>query len=734
MPDKVDNINLFFHPESIAVVGASDNLLSYGARYIQALLDFGYKGRLFAVNRKGDEVLGYKIYRNLTEIPDDIDLAFITIPARFVADVIRECIDKGIKAAVVFTAGFSEAGEEGRVFENEIINLASGTVRIMGPNCFGPYCPAGGITVVTGGGFSKESGNVALTAQSGQLSECITARAFGEGIRYSKIASYGNASDVNEADLLEFLIKDDDTKIITSYLEGVKNGPGYFETARRHSGKKPIIIWKVGLTKIGAAASSSHTGSLAGTNKAWETFFRQTGAIWVSDLDELTDTTVGFSCMPDGCGPRVAYVSGGGAGTVIGADACEKAGLQMPSFSQETESKLRELFPGIGTSLRNPVDIGNPHPPLELLESLLEIMSADENIDIIVIRRILFSVKVSKIFSGTTAPSEKEQKALLEIPVKVKNKYKKPIVIILPEELTGVDAVDIEEERREIRDYFYTNGIPVYHSEQRTFAALANLLKFGQRAGKEIIPEKNTNKKESEKVRGLFLEIIKSSSSNILDEIKSKQILKEAGINVAEPVLAASEEEAVSAAGKLGYPVVMKIVSPQITHKSDIGGVKVGLQNEDQVRRAYNDIMSAVSEKAGGAVIEGVSIQGMAQPGLEIVIGMTKDPQFGPMMMFGLGGTLVEVLEDVSFRIVPLTKEDAGDMIRQVKGYRLLKGYRGQSAVDIGYLEELLIKLSDLVEQNPEIREMDINPVFAYEKGAKAVDARIILEETAITD
>ena len=727
MTNYNNELDYFFRPEAIAVIGASENLVSYGTRYIQALLDFGYKGKLYAVNHKGDKVLGYKIYRKLADIPDTIDLAFITIPSRFIVDIVKECIEKGIKAAVLFTAGFSETGEQGRIIEQQIVQIAEKKIRIMGPNCFGPYCPEGVITVVTGGDFSKEAGTVALTAQSGQLSECIIGRALGEGIRYSKVASYGNASDINESDLLEYLMQDDDTKIITSYLEGVKDGPQYFDIARRNSGKKPLIIWKVGLTQIGAAASSSHTGSLAGTDTAWNAFFQQTNAIPVSTLDELTDTTVGFSCIPEGCGLRVAYVSGGGAGTVIGADACEISGMKMPDFAAETEAKLRELLPNIGTSSRNPVDIGNPHPPLELLEALLETMSADENIDIIVIRRVLFSVKMSKIFSGTTAPPEEQQQALLEVPVRVRNKYKKPIIIILPEDLTGVESIELEVERRNIRDYFFANGIPVFLSEQRTFNALSNLVKFRVGSGKDIIPEK-IHKSVSSENRKIFLDILKKSDRNILDEIQCKTILKEYGINVTEPVLAKSEDEAVSVANNLGYPMVMKIISPRITHKSDIGGVKLCLQNEDQVKNAYGEIMTAVKEKTAEAVIEGVSLQKMAEPGLELVMGMTKDPQFGPMLMFGLGGTFVEVIKDVSFRIVPLTNKDAGDMIRQIKAYRMLEGYREQPAVDIEYLEKLLLKLSEFIEENPEIKEMDINPLIAYSDGAVAVDARIILD------
>ena len=402
--------------------------------------------------------------------------------------------------------------------------------------------------------------------------------------------------------------------------------------------------------------------------------------------------------------------------------------MQMPAFSQETERKLGEVLPGVGASNKNPIDIGNPHPPVKLLQSLLEIMSADENTDVIVIRRVLFSVKMSKIFSGSTAPSEAEQQALLEVPVNVMKKYNKPIIIILPDDMTGTDSIYLEEERRRIRDYFFANGIPSFLSEPRAFAALAHLAGFKERAGRKILPAKSASSASGSKNRKLFLNMRQKSTTPFLDEIQCKTLLKGVGLKVTLPVLTASRKEAVAAAEKIGYPVALKIVSPQITHKSDIGGVKLKLQNKAQVGAAYDAIINAVRKKAAKAVIEGVSVQKMAEPGLELVIGMTKDPQFGPMLMFGLGGTTVEVLKDVAFRIVPLTKEDTRDMIRQIKGYPLLEGFRGQPAIDLEYLEDLLLKLSAFIEENPEIKEMDINPLIAYKRGAVAVDARIILE------
>jgi len=731
MTNKIKELSNFFLPKSMAIVGVSEALTSYGARYIQALLDFGFKGRLYAVNHTGENVLGFKIYRSVLDIPDNVDLASICVPARFTPDILRECVKKKVKAAIILSAGFSEAGEEGRKLEKELLKIAGRDIRIMGPNCFGTYCPKGGITIVPGGGFPKQSGVTALIAQSGQLSEGITSRSFGEGIRYSKVASYGNACNLNEADLLEYLMEDEDTKIFTSYLEGVRDGRRFFKTARKYAGKKRIILWKVGLTRIGAAAAASHTGSLAGTAAVWDAFFRQTRAIKAGTLEEMIDTNVGFACLPRGCGRRISLVSGGGAGTVVGADACESAGLIMPPLPPETEAKLREALPSTGTSIKNPLDIGNPHPPLGQFQSVLEAVASSDQTDVIVIRRIFFSIKVSEIFSGTTAPSREEQQALLDIPVNIKKRFNKPVVIILPEEITTVENIDLEEERRQIRDFFFANNIPVFLNEHRAFTALSHLAAFREAASLEQPSGRPRAAQPPSKGRTILSRIIKTASSPVLDEIQCKKVMKEYGINVTKPVLAGSKEDAIDAARRMGYPVVMKIVSPQITHKSDIGGVKVGLKSDADVKKAYKDIMKAAEENAPGAVIDGVSVQKMAGKGLELVIGMSKESQFGPMIMFGLGGTLVEILKDVAFRFVPLTGQDAREMIRQVKAYRLLEGYRGQPPVDIKHLEELLLKVSRMIEENPEIKEMDINPLIAYEKGAVAVDARIILEPDA---
>jgi len=735
MSANQSNFEGFFYPNSIAVIGASESLHSFGARYMEALLSFGYDGKLYAVNYKGEEVLGHKIYQSILDIPDPVDLAVFSVAGRFIPAILKECLEKGVRSATVLSSGFSEMGDKGRALEQELVEIAEKGIRVLGPNCFGVYCPSGKITIIPGGNFPRESGPVSLIAQSGQFSEMMVMRTFGEGVRFSKVVSYGNACNINESDLLEYLVRDDETRVIALYLEGVKDGRRFFELARMASGKKPLVIWKAGLTNIGSAAASSHTGSIAGKRTAWDAFFQQSHAIEIGSLDEFSDTCVGFSCIPEGCGTRIGLVSGGGAGAVVGADACERAGLSMPPFSVDVGDKLREILPAVGTAIKNPLDIGVPHLHVDVLESILEAVASCTDVDVVIVRRVFLSVKTSQILAGrAAAPPDEEAYSLMEVPVRIKEKYGKPVVIILPEELTGIDSLELEEERRRLRDFYFANGIPVYKNELHAFAVLSRLAKFKSQRGREYKISVNNTGAEAPSVTSetVISKILKKRKTPILSEIDCKEILKEADVDVIETKLARTRNESIQMSKSIGFPAAMKIVSPQITHKSDAGGVVLGIRNGDEAGKAFDRIMAIVKQKYPAAVVEGVAVQKMAEQGTEIVIGMTRDPQFGPMLMFGLGGIFVEIIKDVSFRIAPLTAEDAREMIREIKGYRLLEGYRGRAPVDISHLEKLLLKISRLAENNPDIKEMDINPIMAYSEGAVAVDARILLESKRV--
>jgi acyl-CoA synthetase (NDP forming) len=731
MATKDNALDKFFYPSSIAVAGASGtSLSSFGTRYLAALIKFGFTGRLYAVNPAGGELNGSPIYRSIVDIPDGVDLVVVTSPARFVPGVLQDSLKKGIGAAVVLSAGFRESGEEGRLLEDELVKIAAQGLRIIGPNCFGVYCPGGKVTVIPGAGFPRDSGGTALMVQSGQLSETIIGRSIGEGIRFSRMVSYGNACDVNECDLLEYYMRDNQTNVIMAYNEGVRDGRRFLSIAREHAGEKPLIILKAGLSSSGSAAAASHTGSMAGDNAAWEAFFRQSGAVQARSMDELIDMSVAFNCLPAGCGSRMAMVSGGGAGAVLGADACEAAGLLMPAYSPDTDQKLRSILPAVGTAIRNPLDIGTPHPAPQMLSAVLEAIAEDHNIDAIVIRRLFLSAKLGDLFAGTAGLSKEQLKQTLEIPVQIKEKFGKPVVVILQEDMPSLADIDLEAERRGFRDYYFARGLPVFLTEERAFKALAGPARFGKMA--------DERKAAVAAGAGLGIDSVKrqdrlagwqeKGQEVILDEVRCKELLKSAGIEVIETRLARSREEALALGKELGYPLAMKVVSPQITHKSDAGGVKLDIRTAVGANRAYDAIMKLVKQHVPEVVIEGVSVQKMATKGVELVIGMIRDPQFGPMLMFGLGGIFVEVLRDVSFRIVPLSVQDASQMIREIKGYRVLQGFRGQEAVNLPRLEQLLLRVSRFVELHPEIREMDINPVIAYSGGTVAVDARIVLE------
>ncbi|HJX03720.1 MAG TPA: acetate--CoA ligase family protein, partial [Dehalococcoidia bacterium] len=368
--------------------------------------------------------------------------------------------------------------------------------------------------------------------------------------------------------------------------------------------------------------------------------------------------------------------------------------------------------------------------PPQMLASVLEAIACDESIDVIVIRRLFLSARLSDIFAGTAGLSQDELRQTLEIPVMIKEKYGKPVIIILQEDIPSIEAIDLEAERRKFRDYYFARGIPTFLTENRAFGALTNLAKFRQRPDDKAAKYNYADDLEITHIteKPSLAGWQREDESVILDEVHCKEFLKSAGIDVIETRLARSREEAVAVSKELGYPVAMKIISPQITHKSDAGGVRLDIRTAAGAGRAYDAIMKSVNKNIPDAVIEGVSVQKMAPRGVELVVGMTKDAQFGPMLMFGLGGIFVEVLKDVTFRILPLSGEDARGMIGEIKGYRILQGYRGQEAVDLDGLERLLLKISRFVELHPEIGEMDINPVIAHSRGIVAVDARIVLE------
>lgn len=474
--DGLAEFERIFHPQSVAVVGASTDVNKFGGRFLSSLLAFGFKGKVYPVNPNASEILGLKAYRSVADIPEPVDMACISVPAKAVPQAMRECAAKGVTVAAIFTAGFSELGDgKGRQLEEEVAAIGrEGGVRIVGPNCFGIYCPAGGLTLLPGYDYPTETGPVAFISQSGGFANFFARLAKGSGIRFSKVVSYGNACDINEADLLEYLIADPETEIITAYIEGVRDGRRFTELVAKASETKPVIIWKAGLTGAGSKAVASHTASLAGTEAVWNAFFRKTGAVRVNGLEELMDTTIAFLHLGHDVGGAVGILGGGGGISVSAADDCERSGLMVPTLSPDTQRTLRTILPPAGNSVLNPVDFGAPVVPAPILRGVLETVASDENVETLIVVLITYYL----LFFGRFGSNADE---FTEIPVAVRDKYSKPVIMVLPEVGTEVEAAEVETDRRRVRDYYLSAGIPAFPTLQRAAKALGNFLQYRSR-------------------------------------------------------------------------------------------------------------------------------------------------------------------------------------------------------------------------------------------------------------
>ncbi len=480
--DKLAEFEPIFYPKSVAVIGASAKEFKFSGRYLKTLLEFGFKGKVYPVNPRETEVAGLKAYPTVLDIPESIDFAIISVPAKFVPSVLEECLAKGVKAAEVFTAGFSETGEEGRILEAELAKIAKKGIRIIGPNCFGVYCPAGRLTLLPGADFSTESGPVALISQSGGYAQEIAREATGSGIRFSKVISYGNACDLNESDFLEYLSQDPETRIIAAYIEGPRDGRRFIKLIQEVSKTKPVIIWKAGLTKEGAQAVSSHTASLGGEEATWSAFFKQTGAVRVESKEELIDTTMAFLYLPPSTGRRVAVIGGGGGMGVTAADACSHVGLSVPSFPRGIAEQLRQVLPPAGTSIINPVDVGAPVISPQVFQRVLEITASAENIDTIIATQTIHLFTSGKM-KGLAEIVGMLVDDSVQIPLAIGRKFGKPIIMVLPLGSTGVDSLDVEKVRREFRDFHIKHRIPVYPTLERAARAVAHVVRYYEAAG-----------------------------------------------------------------------------------------------------------------------------------------------------------------------------------------------------------------------------------------------------------
>jgi len=708
MERSLENV---FNPRSVAVIGASEVPGKASERRTRSLIEGGYKGSIYLINPKRSELFGRKAYPSITEIDDEVDLVMIVVAPRFLTSAVADSVKMGAKGIIIITAGLGESGEEGKKIESEILEEAAKTgAFVIGPNCSGMFSASADINFL--GVPQIERGPISVLAQSGNVIDSLTHYARMRGVGFSKIISVGNAIGVNFHEYIDYLKDDPDTKVIMTYLEGIKDGNNLVRVVRETAKKKPVIALKVGRSSAGARAAASHTGSLAGDEVIVDAAFRQAGIVRVSNADELFDMAEVFASCPLPKGNRVAILSEGGGDNSIAADNAEKYGMDVPVLSTETQEKMKPfLLEGMPAS--NPIDYGgtaeeNPHMITECVKVCME----DDQVDGIFITGFFGG------FKDIIAPhvAELEEKASKDM-VDLVQKHKKPLFVHTSFARDPIKSLDILK----------AAGVPVIESSERAAQCLSALMHFSinqKKISRMQIPTGAA--KERPAVKKLFQKVREEKRYNLL-ETESRELLKEYHISLPEAELANNVEKAVEAGSRLGYPLAMKVVSPEIIHKSDAGGIKLGLNNQEDIKTAFKEIVENAEKVVEKKNIVGTLISPMAKKGQECIIGMIRDAQFGPVIMFGLGGIFVEVLKDVSFRVAPMAAEDIDEMVEEIKGYKILTGIRGEKPSDIAAIKDILARLSEIVIDNPEIKEIDLNPVIVHEKGASIVDSRVIL-------
>lgn len=714
------NLDAIFCPESVAVVGASAQKGKVGHDIFENILRGGYTGTLYPVNPKSKSILSVRTYPTLLDIPDSIDLAMIILPPKLALKAVEDAIEKGVKGIVIVSAGFKEVGGEGLEIENKIVEMCDeANIPLVGPNCLGVINPIQNIQL--NASFSArmpKPGNISFISQSGALCTAVLDFAAEREFGFSKFISIGNKADVDELDLLRYLHEDDDTEVIMIYLEELRRSGEEFIKAVKEitSGDyrpKPVLVIKSGRTSEGAKAAASHTGSLAGTFAVYEAIFEQAGVIRVDTIDELFDFAGAFAFKNESAtgklrrkvpnGNRMAIVTNAGGPGIVATDMTISTGLKLAEFTEETIEALASHLPA-AANLHNPVDVIGDAAS-DRYENALDAVIKDENVDGALV--ILTPQSMTNVLGTAQAIT------------KIARRSSKPIMCVF------MGVIDVSAGVKFLQEA----GIPVFNFPENAAKAFGALYRYAMWMNRQSLAQfKLTH--ETQKAADIIEKCL-AEGKTYLGELDGLDVLKCYGLPVLPTELAETEDKAASIAKKIGFPVVMKIVSPQIIHKSDAGGVKVGIKSQKEAKDAFNEIVANARAFNSEAKIEGVLIQKMADRGEEVILGMSRYPLFGPLLMFGLGGVFVEVFKDVVFRVAPIGRNEARRMIRKIQGYKLFTGFRGKPVRDVETLERLLVCLSDLVTNHPQVHELDINPLLVHEKGkgATVADCRIILKD-----
>jgi acetyl coenzyme A synthetase (ADP forming)-like protein len=683
----------FFQPHVVAVVGAGRHRGGIGAEICHNLIASGFRGRVVPVNVSGGEIEGIPSVARVTAIDEDVSLAVIAVPCDQVAAVVDDCIAKGVKALLVISAGFGESGGPGREREAAILEkVRAAGIRMIGPNCMGIINtdPAVRLNATFAPVYPPE-GRVALSTQSGALGLAILDYAKRLNIGFSTFVSIGNKADVSGNDLLQYWADDPRTDVILLYLESFGNPRKFSELARDIGRLKPIVAVKAGRSTAGARAASSHTGALASSDVIVEALFRQSGVIRTYTLEELFDVAALLAHQPIPAGRRVAILTNAGGPGILAADACEANGLELPELSPRTRDALHEFLPA-AASIGNPVDMLASAPP-EHYERAMRLLLADERID--------------SLLTIFIPPLVTDPRAVAEAIVRGASGAAKPVLA------TFMSAQGAPPELR---------AIPCYMFPEAAATALARVAAHGEwrRRARGAVPA--FGDLQLDRARTIVERTLASGGGWLTPE-DVHGVIEAFGIAAVIPVAAANEEEAVAAARRVEWPVALKAVGPGIIHKTEVGGVALGLIDDEAVRRAYRDMAQRL-----GNSMSGVIVQRMVSGGVEVLVGATLDPTFGAVIACGTGGTLVELYSDVVFRLQPLTDIDAAEMVNEMKGTPLLRGFRGAPAADEAALRDALLRMSALMESCPEIQEVDINPLKVLPRGVCALDARIRVE------
>lgn len=692
----------FFNAKGVAVLGASTNpkKLSYGI--VENLLINGYQGEVYPVNPNATEILGKKAYASVADVPDPVELAVVVLPVTMIMETMEAIGKRGIKAVVIITGGFKELGPKGAQVENAVKQLAkSYGMRVVGPNCVGTMDVYTGLnsTFIKG---MPPAGPIAFISQSGAICGGVIDLIINSKIGFSYFASLGNEMDVTETDMLEYFAEDDNVKVIAMYVEGIQDGRRFVEVARKVSKKKPIVFIKAGKNDAGAKAVSSHTGSLAGSYTAYKAALRQAGVLEVDTIDQLFHLSWALGTQPLPKGKRVAMTTNAGGAAALAADSLDFNGFRLAQISPEIQTRLRErLNPSAQVS--NPVDMLGSVSPDDYRWSLSN-LNDDEGVD------VMLPILVPQALVDTYGVAQ----AWVEVG-KQTNK-------------TFLTCLMGERSTAESEALLNLNGVPVYNYPDLAGPVLRGMWNYKEYLEAEDYHPAVFKSPDEQKTAKAFEAI---GDRKVIGEYESRQLLDAYQIVNVPGDLARSAGEAVKIAESIGYPVVLKIVAEGLIHKSDAGGIELNIKNDEEMRVAYERMIARISQNEPEAEIIGAMVEKMAPKGVEVIVGMMRDATFGPMIMFGMGGTMVELVKDIQFRVAPLSRPDIQSMVAETMAGKLLNGYRGAPVGDFEALYEVIAQLSHLAVEHPEIKEIEINPLIVYPegKGVMAIDSRMILKK-----